>query len=247
MVSRHRPSRQGSPAAAAAGRSPPPYTSRCAAARSSPCRRRRGRAAPSRVRGRDRPAATSSCRPRPRPVASASGRSRARRRIPAVGIADRRHGPEGPVVKAVEAGLVDVDHAQAQAGAGLVERDGARAAVGDVIVTGGWVVTSARRVTSMRSPTKINASARGFQIANASTLLATWCAATLLMVDLAQPRMICTFPTGRKKYLARRPSCTLHFECLTKLSNVVAYACRHSRAEDRQHAPSNRRRTNQER
>jgi hypothetical protein len=35
-----------------------------------------------------------------------------------------------PIVEAVEAGLVDIDHAQAEPGAGLVQRDGARAAVG---------------------------------------------------------------------------------------------------------------------
>jgi len=34
-----------------------------------------------------------------------------------------------PVIEAVEAGLVDVDHAQAQTGAGLVQRERARAAV----------------------------------------------------------------------------------------------------------------------
>ena len=34
----------------------------------------------------------------------------------------------------------------------------------------------------------------------------------------------------------RRPSHTLRIECLTFLSNVVAYACRHSRTEDQLHA-----------
>jgi hypothetical protein len=63
-------------------------------------------------------------------------------------------------------------HAQAEARTGLVQRQGVRA--GDVIVTGGKVVASARRVTSMRPPTQINGSARRFQLPNASTLLATW-------------------------------------------------------------------------
>ena len=53
--------------------------------------------------------------------------------------------------------------------------------------------------------------------------------------------MTCAFPPVRKNYLARCPSHTMHFERLTFLSNVVAYAYAETqRAEDRHHAPSNR-------
>jgi hypothetical protein len=78
---------------------------------------------------------------------------------------------------------------------------------GDVIVTGGKVVASARRVISMRPPAKINGSARRLQ-PEMLALLATWVVATLLMVDPAQPRMTCAFPTVYKNYLARR--CCTH-------------------------------------
>ena len=69
-----------------------------------------------------------------------------------------------PVVEAVEAGLVDVDHAQAEAGLVWFSVMVRMLPSGDVIVTGGKVVASMRRVTSMRPPAKINLSARRFQI-----------------------------------------------------------------------------------
>jgi hypothetical protein len=47
------------------------------------------------------------------------------------------------------------------------------------------------------------------------------------------------------RIVTRRSACTEHFLSLTLLSNVVAYACRHSREEDRQMAtPDNRRSPN---
>jgi len=67
------------------------------------------------------------------------------------------------VVEAVEAGLVDVDYAQAEAGLVWFSVTVRVLSSCDVIVTGGKIVAKVRRVTSMRPPTKINVSARRFQ------------------------------------------------------------------------------------
>jgi hypothetical protein len=58
-------------------------------------------------------------------------------------------------------------------------------------------------------------------------------AASLGMTEKARSRALYAV---YKNYRARRPSHTLHIECLTLLSNVVAYGCRHSRTEGRRHA-----------
>jgi hypothetical protein len=74
-----------------------------------------------------------------------------------VGIADRGHGPQRAVVEAVEAGLVDVDHALAEAGRDLAQLEvpwRRRRACRAVMVTCGKVAASVRRVTSMRPPTR---------------------------------------------------------------------------------------------
>jgi hypothetical protein len=54
---------------------------------------------------------------------------------------------------------------------------------------------------------------------------------------LYRRRVFLDLPADTKELsCARRCACTAHILSLTFLSNVVAYACRHSRIEDRRHA-----------